>query len=335
MSDDTKNSEFMKNNSTNVDLLPKSDLEKKPSIINQLKDLGGDIDMILDVKNEFPMSITKHYMKQIKEKGDPLWNQAVPNIEEIYDIKSFPDPLEEEEHSPVPHVVHKYPDRALLVVTNKCALYCRFCTRKRFVGYEGEIPMEEIFTAIDYISRTEAIRDVIISGGDPLVLPDNKLEQILSRLRAIPHLEMIRIGTRVPCVSPSRINEKLVEMLKKYHPLYMNIHFNHPDEITEEVAHACSLLANAGIPLGSQTVLLKDVNDNPETMLKLMRKLLSIRVRPYYIFQCDFVKGTEHFRTPISVGLDIMKHIQGYTSGLGVPKFVIDGPGGKFPFIPD
>lgn len=299
-----------------------------------LAELGGDVKEVERVKRTYPMKATPYYLGLMKSKGDPIWKQCMPSAEELEDDYNAEDPLKEEEHTKVPYLVHKYPDRVLLLVSSKCVMYCRFCTRKRKVGRIQQIPMEDIIKAIGYIREHTEVRDVIVSGGDPLTRTDEELEIILKELRSIPHLEIIRIGTRMPCVQPSRITEKLAGIIKKYHPVYMNIHFNHPGEITEESAKACAILADAGIPLGSQTVLLKGVNDSPEVMMELMHKLLKIRVKPYYIFQCDRVRGTEHFRVPLEKGIDIMKHLQGFTSGLGVPHFIVDGPGGKIPISP-
>jgi len=222
------------------------------------------------------------------------------------------------------------------MVTNQCPIYCRFCTRKRLVGKPGFISKGDLDLAVDYIKNHPEIRDVILSGGDPLLLTDDHLERVLKSLRAIPHLEIIRIGSRVPGSLPSRITEKLCAMVKKYHPIYMNLHFNHPDEITPEVKSACERLADAGVPLGSQTVLLKGVNDDPEVMKRLMQTLLTCRVKPYYIYQADLTQGTNHFRTSVEEGLAIIKAIQGHTSGMAVPHYVIDAPGGggKIPLLP-
>ncbi|MGA1822415.1 MAG: KamA family radical SAM protein [Thermoplasmatota archaeon] len=300
-----------------------------------LNELGGDPREIGRVKRKYPMKVTPYYLNLIGEKGDPIWKQCIPDMDELHDNLNEEDPLKEEEHTPVPYLVHKYPDRVLLLTSSKCAMYCRFCTRKRKVGRIQQIPMVDIMKAIDYINANPVIRDVIVSGGDPLMRTDSEIEMILRRLREIPHVEIIRIGTRMPCVNPGRITPHLARIIAKYHPVYVNIHFNHPREVTQESEKACAILANAGIPLGSQTVLLKGVNDDPDTMKELMLKLLSIRVKPYYIYQCDLVKGVEHFRTPVEDGIRIMKSIQGFTSGLGVPHFVIDGPGGKVPVSPE
>lgn len=295
---------------------------------------GGDIREIERVTKVYPMKITPYYQSLIESYQDPIWRQAVPCAEELHDSFNVEDPLEEERHTPVPYLVHKYPDRVLLLASSTCAMYCRFCTRKRKVGRIRQIPLEEIFNAIDYIALHPEIRDVIVSGGDPLMRSDSDIEEILKRLREISHVQIIRIGTRMPCVNPKRITPDLASIIARYHPVFVNIHFNHPKELTLEVKQACSLLANAGVPLGSQTVLLRGVNDDVETMRELMTGLLMMRVRPYYIYQCDLVRGVEHFRTPVEKGIEIMKHLQGFTSGLALPHYVIDGPGGKVPISP-
>lgn len=288
------------------------------------------------VAREYPIRITPYFLRLIKQRDDPLWRQVVPSSDELKESICVDDPLNEEGDSPVPHLVHRYPDRALLMVTNQCPIYCRFCTRKRLIGKPGFISREHLRRALAYLMRHEEVRDVILSGGDPLLLPDAYLEEVLKALRAIPHLEILRIGTRVPGSLPQRITARLCRILKKYHPLYMNLHFNHPDEITPQSRAACKRLADAGIPLGAQIVLLKGVNDDPETMQLLVRKLLAIRVKPYYLYQADLVKGTDHFRTPVESGIEILRHLQGYTSGMAVPTYVIDAPGGggKIPILP-
>ena len=294
------------------------------------KVLGVPAEELREIVEKYPMRITPHVLKTIKEKGDAIWKQVVPTAEEGRPDAACDseDPLHEGEDSPVPNLVHRYPDRVLLVVTNQCPIYCRFCTRKRFVGSPGTLTPDNLKQVVDYISAHPEIRDVILSGGDPLMVVDMLLERVLKALREIPHLEIIRIGTRVPGTLPSRITENLCAMLKKYHPLYMNLHFNHPDEITPEVAKACGMLADAGIPLGSQTVLLEGVNDDPEVMKRLMKKLLAIRVKPYYIYQADLVQGTHHFRTRVEKGLKIISALRGHISGMAVPHYVIDAPGG-------
>ncbi|MBN2535970.1 MAG: KamA family radical SAM protein [Spirochaetales bacterium] len=308
--------------------------EKEKNLYLRLEELGGNLEEINRVKKKYPMKITSYYLNLIKEKDDPIWLQSIPKKEELEDIFNIEDPLKEEEHTPVPYLVHKYPDRVLLLVSSLCAMYCRFCTRKRKVGKIKQIPMEDIFRAIDYIKNHHEVRDVVVSGGDPFMRPDGDIRTILDEVFSIRHLEIVRIGTRIPCIKPSRITDELIAILASYKPLYMNIHFNHPDEITEEVGLLCGKLADSGIMLGSQTVLLKGVNDSVVVMKELMHKLLGIRVKPYYIFQCDLVKGIDHFRTDIQTGIDIIKNLQGYTSGLCVPHYVIDGPGGKVPVSP-
>ncbi len=281
----------------------------------------------------FPVRINSYFLSQIKKENDPLWKQVVPTLDELDDIVDeesllVSDPLNEEGDMPVPELVHRYPDRVLLMVNNQCPIICRFCTRKRKIGFPGVVTRETLRRGIDYIRKNSEVRDVILSGGDPLLVPDKELDRILSELRSIPHLEIIRIGTRVPGTLPQRVTPELCDILKKYHPLYFNMHFNHPDEITPEVEKACNMLADTGIPLGSQTVLLKGVNDDTGVMKELMHKLLMIRIRPYYIYQADMALGTDHFRTDVQKGLNLISDLQGHTSGMGVPYFVIDAPGG-------
>jgi len=307
---------------------------KKPEEIARFFNL--DLEQVRKITRQFKVQITPHYAKLIKSKGDPIFRQVVPDPRELEEHSGVSDPLGEDRDSPLPSIVHRYPDRLLFLVSHCCASYCRFCTRKRKVGDPSKIHPRYIEDGIDYVrSRTE-VRDVIISGGDPLMLSDRRLEYILKSLRAIPHIEILRIGTRMPCFLPQRITPRLVGMLKKYHPLYMNVHFNHPDEITPESAVALNMLADAGIPLGNQTVLLKGVNDDPMVMRRLMQKLLTVRVRPYYIYQADYVRGTDHLRTSVEKGIEILDALRGWTSGLAVPYFVIDAPGGggKIPLIP-
>jgi lysine 2,3-aminomutase len=300
------------------------------------KHVDVDPTAIKDVVAEYPMRITPMWMKLIQEKGDPFWRQVVPAAEELTDESPMDDPLHEELDSPVPHLVHRYPDRVLFMVTNQCPIYCRFCTRKRLVGKPGFLKKGELDRVVTYLTAHTEVRDVILSGGDPLLLPDHLLERILKALRSIPHIELIRIGSRVPGSLPERITPALCEIVKKYHPIYMNLHFNHPDELTPEVKASCGRLADAGVPLGAQTVLLKGVNDNPAVMRRLMHQLLLARVKPYYLYQADLTRGTNHFRTPVETGLDIIKALQGHTSGMGVPHYVIDAPGGggKIPLLP-
>ncbi|MEW6427416.1 MAG: KamA family radical SAM protein [Thermodesulfobacteriota bacterium] len=293
---------------------------------------------LLAVCDRYPMRITPYYLGLIRHRGDPIWRQCVPDPAELADSTCFIDPLGEEDRSPVPGLIHKYPDRVLFLAHARCAVYCRFCTRKRKVGTAGmAITPDTIAACLDYIRRTPQISDVLLSGGDPLLLSDDRLADLLGRLRAIPHVEIIRIGSRVPCTLPQRVTVRLAAMLKKFHPLYLNTHFNHPDEITREAATACGRLANAGIPLGCQTVLLRGVNDEAAVIRRLMRRLLAIRVKPYYLFQADMTRGTDHFRTPVERGLAIMRALIGFTSGLAVPAFALDAPGGggKLRMLPD
>lgn len=289
------------------------------------------------VHAHYPLRISAYYLQLIKQHGLPLWKQAVPDLKELNDSSGLVDPLDEENLSPVPCLVHKYPDRALFLVCSECAMYCRFCTRKRKVGKPDMVINDQTIAAgLEYLARTPAITDVLVSGGDPFMLPLSRLEQILKALRAIPSVVTIRIGTRVPCTLPSRVTLRLAAMLKKYHPLYINTHFNHPAEITPEATLACGRLADAGIPLGCQTVLLRGVNDSPETIKMLMRQLLRIRVKPYYLFQADLTRGTSHFRTTIETGVDIMRQLIGHVSGMAVPTYALDAPGGggKIPLTP-
>ena len=295
----------------------------------------GDLYRVTEI---YPMRINPYYLRLIKQPGDPLWRQAVPDSLELEDTVCMKDPLNEEHLSPVTNLVHKYPDRALFLVHNQCAVYCRFCTRKRKVGTkEMPVSLKTISAGLKYLQQTPAIKDVLVSGGDPLLLDDSRLDYILSRIRAIRHIDIIRIGTRVPCTLPMRVTKKLAATIKRYHPVYINTHFNHPDEITPEAATACNRLADAGIPLGSQTVLLKGVNDDPEIIKRLMYNLLRLRVKPYYLFQTDMTKGTNHFRTPIAKGLEIMQTMIGHVSGMAVPTFAVDAPGGggKIPLLPN
>lgn len=290
------------------------------------------------VVNRYPMRINPYYLSLIQKKYDPIWLQAVPQIQEQNDTVCQPDSLAEEKLSPVPGIVHKYRDRVLFLVSNQCAMYCRFCTRKRKVG-TAEMPIsnKNIRTGIQYIKDHPEIKDVLLSGGDPLLLTDERLEWILAAIQAIPTVDIIRLGTRIPCTLPARITPALCTILKKYHPLYINTHFNHPREITSESAKACAMLADAGIPLGCQTVLLKGVNDNTETIHELMRNLLRIRVKPYYLFQGDLSLGTNHFRTRIETGQKIMQNLLGHISGMGIPTYAVDGPEGvgKVPLTPN
>ena len=291
-------------------------------------------------EDRLPMAITPHFLSLIDPDNPdcPLRRQVVPRIEEHFLCsRDMDDPCGEEKDSPVPRVVHRYPDRVLLIATEACVSYCRYCTRKRIVGTtQRSISREELAGACAYIAGNRRIRDVLVSGGDPLVFCDDRLEEILKALRAIKHVEVIRIGTRAPVFMPQRITPGLAAMLKRYHPLYLSIHFSHPRELTPATARACETLSDAGIPLGSQTVILRGVNDTPPTMKRLMHELLRARVRPYYLYQCDLAVGTEHFRTPISTGINIIEKLRGHTSGYAVPTFVVDAPGGggKIPLGP-
>ncbi|MBE0557538.1 MAG: KamA family radical SAM protein, partial [Proteobacteria bacterium] len=277
-----------------------------------------------------------YYLSLIRYPGDPIWLQCIPDKVELEDQNAPEDPLNEDADSPVPSITHRYPDRVLFLVTSQCSMYCRFCTRKRKVSDSSKINSKYIQDGLDYIASHPEVRDVVLSGGDPLMVTDYALERILAGLRAIPHVEIIRLGTKMPCVLPQRVTPKLCKMLKKYHPVYVNTHFNHPWECTPEAERACAMLADAGCPVGNQAVLMKGVNDDPEIMLELHRKLLKMRVRPYYIYQADLTKGTNHFRTPVRVGLEIMDKLRGHTSGLAIPYYVIDAPGGggKIPLLP-
>ncbi len=269
----------------------------------------------------------------------PLRRQAVPVAQEsMVSPHEMVDPCAEDRDSPAPHLVHRYPDRVLLLATEHCALYCRHCTRRRLVGDHEETSSPSKFdAAVEYIRANRKIRDVLISGGDPFILEDEEIEGLIQKIRSISHVEFLRLGTRVPVTLPQRITGKLVNMLKKYSPVWVSIHFNHPKEITKRCKIACDMLADAGVPLGSQSVLLKGINDRPYIMKRLVHELLRIRVRPYYIYQCDPVRGTQHFRTPVAVGINIIEKLRGHTSGYAVPTYVIDGPGGggKIPVGPN
>lgn len=287
------------------------------------------------------MAITPYYLSLIDpENMDcPIRKQSIPTAAELHKSKAdIEDPLHEDSDSPVPGLTHRYPDRVLFLITDQCSMYCRHCTRRRFAGqHDCSSPRQRIDACIDYIARTPQVRDVLLSGGDALLVPDSTLEYIFQRLREIPHVEIIRIGSRVPVVCPQRITPELCEMIKKYHPVWLNTHFNHPDEVTEESKGACERLANAGVPLGNQSVLLRGINDDTVIMKKLMHELVKMRVRPYYIYQCDLSLGIEHFRTPVSKGIEIIENLRGHTSGFAVPTFVVDAPGGggKIPVMPN
>lgn len=299
-------------------------------------------DALLRHRGSLPVGITPYYLSLLDpvDAAQPLRRTVIPVADEFLRTRGeADDPLGEDHSSPVPGLVHRYPDRVLLLVTNFCSVYCRYCTRARMVGAVGErsIRKHDLEAALGYIERTPAIRDVLLSGGDPLSLDDERLDWILGRLRRIPHVEFVRIGSKQPVVQPQRVTPALARILKRYHPLWMSLHFTHPDEITPEVAEACGRLADAGIPLGSQTVLLRGVNDDVATMTRLVHGLLRIRVRPYYLYQCDPISGSSHFRTPVEQGLAIIRALRGHTTGYAVPTYVIDAPdgGGKIPLSPD
>lgn len=291
------------------------------------------------IEKKLPFRITPYYASVVKN-SKPLQKTVIPSINELIvsDGEAI-DPLKEDFDSPVKCLVHRYPDRALFLSTNFCSTNCRYCTRSRIVSNNNFLKkqMAEWELAFKYIREHKEIRDIIISGGDPLTLPDISLNYLLTNIFSIPHIEMARIGTKIPAVMPMRINKHLIKILKNFKPLYMSIHFTHPDEITEETAKACNMLADAGIVMGSQTVLLKDVNDNPQTMKSLFHKLLKIRVKPYYLYQCDPIMGSSHFRTPVEKGIEIIDNLRGWTSGYAIPHYVIDAPGGggKIPLLPD
>lgn len=289
-----------------------------------------------------PIRITPYYIALIagQDSLQPLRKTMLPTLDElVMSPGEESDPLGEEHDSPVPLIIHRYPDRVLFLVTGFCSAFCRYCTRSHMVSKKDKMHAgtPQIDRAINYIRQHTEIRDVIISGGDPLTLSDERIEYLLSGLRSIDHVEMIRLGTKIPAVLPMRITQKLVDMLKKYHPLYMSLHFTHPDELTPETREACIRLADAGIPLGSQTVLLKGVNDDAEVYRKLTHELLKVRVKPYYLYQCDPIPGSAHFRTSVEKGLEIIKKLRGFTSGYAIPHYVIDAPGGggKIPLLPE
>lgn len=283
---------------------------------------------------KFRWAITPYYASLMDRKdiNCPIRMQAIPSILELRNQSGMQDPLQEETQSPTLGLIHRYPDRVALTVSSECAMYCRHCTRKRFVGQSVQrTTWQAMQSGIEYIRRAENIRDVLITGGDPFILADDLLERILKALRSIEHVEIIRFGTRTPCTMPQRITDRLCDMLAKYHPIWVNTHFNHPRELTEEAAKAADRLLRAGIPVGNQSVLLRGVNDNLEIMKALLHGLLKMRIRPYYLYQCDRIIGTEHFWTPLEAGLDLIDGLQGYTTGLAVPQFIVDSPLGKIP----
>lgn len=299
-----------------------------------------EIMAINNLKGRLPLRITPYFASMIYDTkpSHPLRRNVIPVVEELIETSSEQsDPLHEKSFSPVKGIVHRYPDRVLFTVTQVCSNYCRYCTRSHSVGRLDKLGKQDFEKAFSYISAHKEVRDVLISGGDPLTLTDETLDYILSNIRSIPHVEMIRIGTRIPVVLPQRITDNLVSILRKYHPLFLSLHFSHPDEITEECAKACTKLADGGFPLGSQTVLLKGINDSVPVMKELMHRLLKIRVRPYYLYQCDLIPGSGHFRTTVKKGIEIIKGLRGFTSGYAIPTFVVDAPGGggKIPLLPD
>ena len=332
------------------DATPKEWNDWRWQVRNRITTLD-QLKQVIDLSNEeaagveeclqsFRMAITPYYASLIdpEDRNCPVRKQAVPAALELHRSGSdMTDPLHEDVDSPVPGLTHRYPDRVLLLVTDQCSMYCRHCTRRRMAGVTDKASTrEQIDAAIDYVRRTPAVRDVLISGGDGLLIADDLIEHILGQLHAIPHVEMIRFGSRTPVVMPQRITPELCRMLARYHPVYLNTHFNHPREVTAESAAACARLADAGIPLGNQSVLLAGVNDCPQILKKLSHELLKIRVRPYYLYQCDLSLGIEHFRTPVAAGIEVIENLRGHTTGLGVPTFCVDAPGGggKIPVMP-
>lgn len=312
-------------------------LEELEQIVNLTNEERNGVQSTL---KKLKMAITPYYATLIDPDNYncPVRRQAIPTMHEI-NISKFDstDPLHETFDSPVPGLTHRYPDRVLILITEQCSMYCRHCTRRRFAGHEdSSLSTQNILQAIDYIKNHKEVRDVLLSGGDALCVSDEKLDFILQNLREIDHVEVIRIGTRVPVVMPQRITKNLCNILKKHHPIWINTHFNHPNEITDESISACTLLADSGVPLGNQSVLLKNINDCPYIMKSLVHKLVMNRVRPYYIYQCDLSEGIEHFRTSVSTGIEIIELLRGHTSGFAVPTFVVDAPGGggKIPVNP-
>ena len=299
-------------------------------------------EQLRETLDKFPLSITPYYLSLIDKthfRNDPVFKQSFGSVDELVTLKSeHADPLSEEKDSPVEGITHRYPDRVLFHVSNICSMYCRHCTRKRKVGDIDYVPSKaQLMKGIEYIRNTPQVRDVLLSGGDPFMLPDSKIDWLLSEISQIKHVEVIRIGTRMPVVLPYRITDDLVNILKKYQPLWINTHFNHPNEITSSAKEALGKLADGGFPLGNQSVLLADVNDCPRIMKSLVHKLVQNRVRPYYLYQCDLSEGLSHFRTPIGKGIEIMESLVGHTSGFARPTYVIDAPGGggKIPVMPN
>jgi lysine 2,3-aminomutase len=312
-------------------------VEDFDEVLNLTDEQRADLEACM---GKFRVSVTPYYASLMDpdDPSCPVRMQGVPTPAElIVRPEDLKDAVSEDFDSPVKHLTHRYPDRVLFVVTEMCSMYCRHCTRRRHVGsHEQAIPQAEIDACIEYIARSPEVRDVLLSGGDPLVLSDAKLEEIIARVRAIPHVEIVRIGSRMPVVCPQRITPELVAMLRKYHPLYLNTHFNHPKEFTEDSLRACAMLADAGIPLGNQTVLMRGINDCANVMKRLCHKLVAARVKPYYYYQCDLAEGTAHFRTSVAKGIEIAESLRGHTTGFAVPIYIIDaiGGGGKTPVMP-
>lgn len=315
--------------------------------IQSVEQLEEHISLTVQEKEEiagvlavFRMGITPYYLSLMDPHNPncPIRRQAIPTSSEmLFSEADMDDPLSEDKDSPVPGLTHRYPDRVLFLITDQCSMYCRHCTRRRFAGQrDAGVSWRYIEQGVDYIRKTPAVRDVLLSGGDALLMADTRLEEIIKLLRAIPHVEVIRLGTRTPVVMPQRITADLVSMLKKYHPIWLNTHFNHPKEITPESKAACEMLVDAGIPVGNQSVLLRGINDNPQIMKELVLNLVKIRVRPYYIYQCDLSVGIEHFRTKVAKGMEIMEALRGHISGYAIPTYVVDVPGGggKTPVMP-
>jgi lysine 2,3-aminomutase len=315
--------------------------------LNSAEDIGKVLQLndselkALNARDLFRVDITPYYISLIDptNPNDPIRRQVIPTAGEINAFTGMmADSLAEDRHSPVPGLVHRYPDRVLMLVTTQCASYCRYCTRSRIVGDPAEtFSRSEFEMQLEYLRRTPQVRDVLLSGGDPLTLAQGLLEELLTKLREIPHIEIIRIGSRVPVFMPQRVTSELTDMLQRFHPLWLNIHVNHPNEITAELAEATDQLTRAGIPLGNQSVLLAGVNDCPHIMRKLVQDLVRIRVRPYYLYQCDLVAGAGHFRTPVAKGVEIIEALRGHTSGFAVPTYCVDAPegGGKIPIMPN
>ncbi len=311
------------------------DMVESPAELAQY--INIDAEMLKIVTDKYPMRINRYFLDLAIGTGAALLRQIVPDMQEIADPFGMIDPLGEDQDSPVPNITHRYPDRVLFLISHACAVNCRFCTRKRKIGHWAPITDHEIERGIEYIRSDKRISDVLISGGDPLMLSDDRIDWILAAIRRVSHVETIRIGTRMPSTLPYRITPELVDRLKRYAPLFINMHFNHPAELTAQACEAISLLADAGIPLGCQTVLLRGINDDAETLKRLFRLLLRNRVRPYYLLQGDLTQGANHFRTRVEKGLDIMGKLRGDVTGMAVPHYVIDlpGGGGKVPLVPE